>query len=220
MEDENEYHFIWYEAKDKENIFSMKFLDIRSFTQNMVTTATDPKIAETFVTLAKSNGEQYKNRLPENHSTITCNLIYPCRGADTGSIYTAPAMEVKWHIFYHDDFFFFVRSWTGELIHRAQVSFENNFLVIRSIDSTRNELRFNDDELIIREVDFLLKSHLFKIHIPHPVSKKMIKEEPLRIAISSFSLYGSKACYACAEDTTIFTYEKYVDLVRSTQNKE
>lgn len=220
MSDENEYHFIWYEADEKENIFGMKILDIRSFTQNMATTIKDTKIAESFETLAKSKGEQYKDQLPENHSTINCNLEYSCRGADTGSIYTAPEMEIKWHIFYHGNFFFFIRSWTGELVHRAHISFENNFLTIRSIDTTKNELRFIDNESIIREVDFLIKSHLFKILAPHPVSKEMIKEEPLRIAISSYSLYGKKACYASAEDTTVFTYEKYIDIIRRDQNKE
>ncbi len=220
MSDKNEYHFIWYEGNDKENIFGMKILDIRSFTQNMVTTTKDSKIAENFAILAKSNGEQYKDKLPENHTTINCNLKYSCRGIDTGSIFIAPEMETKWHIFYHDDFFFFVRSWTGELVHRAHISFESNSLIILSIDSTTNELRFTDSELIIREVDFLLKSHLFRILTPHPVSNEMIKEDPLRIAISSFSLYGKKACYASAEDTTIFTFKKYIDIVRRTQNKK
>lgn len=220
MSDENEYHFIWYEADDNENIFGLKILDIRSFTQNVLTTTKDPKIAENFAILAKSKGEQYKDQFPENHTTINCNLKYTCRGADTGSIYRAPEMEIKWHIFYHGDFFFFVRSWSGELVHRAHVSFDNDFVIIRAIDTTKKELRFVDNELIIREVDFIIKSHLFNILTPHPVSKEMIKEEPLRIAIASFSLYGKMACYASAEDTTKFTFEKYIDYVRSIQNKE
>jgi len=220
MSKENDYHFIWYDIDEEDNVFGVKILDIRSYTQNITTTTNDKSIIDKFQQLTKSDGKVFSNLLPENHKTISCNLNYPCKGVTSGPVFISPEMDHKWNIYYHNSHFFFVRSWTGELIHRAHAEFKNNSLIIQSIDTTKNELRFTNDQLIVREVDFLIKTHLLKMLAPHPVSEEMITEEPIRTAISSFNLYGKKANYASAEDTTKFTFQQFVESMKKLHGKK
>ena len=58
-----------------------------------------------------------------------------------------------------------------------------------------------DAALAVREVDFLVKAHLYGRQTPHPLPRDLPEEKRV-IALYSFSKHGRRACFATYEDTT------------------
>jgi hypothetical protein len=109
-------------------------------------------------------------------------------------------MEDKWDIYLYNGYLFFARSWTGDLIFRAKISFTSTQANITSVDADA-EVASRNPDYIVQQVDFLVKSHLYKREVPHPLPADLPNEvQP--IALYSFGQYGRWASFATYEDTS------------------
>jgi hypothetical protein len=68
----------WVPAGDSP--FHVDLLDCQSFSQSMVASTTDPRVAADFGTLRGSSGEEYRGHAPEDSKTCSCDLRYPHKG--------------------------------------------------------------------------------------------------------------------------------------------
>jgi len=190
---------LWIEATN--NRFGIRVLDCRSVTHDMVSTTGDPNIAATFTQLRNSDGQQYRGSIPNQSLHTDSVLTYPpLRVANHSRLFVAQQMEDKWDIYLWDGHLYFSRSWTGDLIFRAKVDFSDHATVVSSIDA-KSQMVKGDGSLAVREVDFLIKSHLFKQEVPHPLPPDQ-PSDAQQIAMHSFALFGRWASYATYEDTT------------------
>jgi hypothetical protein len=183
------------------NPFGVLCLDCRIFTRSMISTTKDPKVAARFNELRKSTGEQYVGKFPSNMVTVPCILAYPNHGdRKDGPLFLAKVMEDKWDIFLYNSYLYFTRSWTGDLVFRAMISITGSLVDITFIDADAQAASQNPT-YIVQQVDFLIKSHLYKHEVPHPLPADLANEIQ-HIALFSFSQYGRWASFGTYEDTT------------------
>jgi len=201
------YNFKWYEIGD-ENPFNKRILDCRSYTQNMISTTKNRMIIETFTNLRSSSGKEYVSKTIENCKVIDTNLIYAHNGTHLeGSCFKAKSMEEKWDIYVYDNYFYFVKSWTGELIFKAFAKICESQILINQIEF--NEYKSKDISLIDNNVHFLMMTHAIKKIFPHKVPHNL--KTDLEIATYSFAEFGNKCWYATFDnilDTTVKTINK------------
>ncbi|MBN1535587.1 MAG: hypothetical protein JW908_02560 [Anaerolineales bacterium] len=186
--------------KKNENPFGLVCLDCRSFTQNMVTTTQDPGVARRFTELRAASGEEYSHMSLPDSVSITCALNIPINQIlENGPIFKAAVMEEKWDIHLYENILYFSRSWTGDLIFKANVHVSDNNLRVFSIEINAM-VNAKESAFIIRQVDFLIKSHILKQVVPHPLPVDLPNDKQT-IALYSFSQYGRLASFATFEDT-------------------
>lgn len=184
------------------NPFAVRVLDCRDFCRTMVSMTTDPQRAARFVELRSSTGEQHHGQHPPNAMCIASFLSYPLTGRPAdGPLFRAEEMEDKWDIFLYDGWLYFARSWTGELVFRAEVKFTGTQALVSNIEADAKLAV--QAELAVRQVDFLIKSHLLDQEVPHPLPSDF-PDDAMQVAVYSHSWYGRRASFATFEDTTRF----------------
>ena len=185
----------------EENPFGIRVLDCRCFTKNMLSTTPDTELAQRFLHLRNSTGEEYRGQVPGNLMAVSCRLVYAHEGSqgDDGPLFKAEEMEDKWDVYFYDGYLYFCRSWGGELVFRAKVEFSASEAIVTHIDAD-SKFVFGEEALALRQVDFLIKSHLHHLDVPHPLPAG-IGDCPEEIAQHSFSAFGRWASYATREDT-------------------
>lgn len=183
------------------NPFGIRCLDIRTFTRDMLSTPARPDQVETFLELRQSTGSHVYSRFPDQCITMPCKLAYPFTGkAREGALFRAAQMEEKWDIFLLSDALYFSRSWNGDLIYKAETYFYFDKVEITTIQSTASALEFGPQQVIC-DVDYLVKSLLFKKDAPHCIPLSLPDDE-LGIAVYSFASFGKWASYATFENTS------------------
>lgn len=189
----------WLDADQNE--FHLRVLDCRPFTHAMLSLTSDENVALRFTRLRQSSGIEHVGREPDDSVTAECRLTYPYSGeVQDGMLFIAEQMEDKWDIYLYDGHLYFARSWTGNLSFKAAVAFTDRECVVSSVQSSASE-GDGTSNLSIRQVDFLIKRHLLRREVPHPIPRS-IPDSPKEIALYSFSLYGRWASFASFEDTT------------------
>lgn len=189
---------VWIEAG--RNPYGVRLLDCRPFTWTAKAKAPDPKAVERFLRLRFSRGEQLRQRSPASALEIACRLDYPLDGdLSDGPLFRAQELEDKWDVFRYGDQIDFARSWTGDLVHRARVTTDTGRLVVTAVSSDPAAVD-GDGRLAVRQVDYLLKSHLFGRVTPHPLPAGF-PVEPQPIALYSFGAYGRRCAFATFADT-------------------
>jgi hypothetical protein len=184
-----------------QNPYTVRCLDVRSFTTTMISTAVDQKQAQKFKELRTSMGKHLGGKLPDDMSHVDCQLVYPHQGATRdGPLFLAKEMEDKWDVFLFDGALFFTRSWSGVLVYRAEITFMDTQAIISSIDSLPIGVQ-GGAWLAICAVDFLVKSLLYRREAPHTIPPS-VPDDDMGIAAYSFREYGRWASYATFEDTT------------------
>ncbi len=182
-----------------ESPFGIRVLDCRSLTQTVTAVTQDQAVAESYCRLRGSQGLECRGQVPEGADPIPCDLRYAYAGAaKDGPLFKAQQMEVKWDIYLHEGFLYFCRSWTGELVFRAGLAITGREAAVSGVEATTTP---EDPSLPVREVDFLIKSHIFGQEAPHPLPASL-RPDPREIALYSFSRYGRRALYGSFEDTT------------------
>jgi hypothetical protein len=189
----------WVPAGD--NPFGVELLDCRSVSQSMLSVTTDSHVADTYAALRGSRGEQYRGHSPEDSRTCKCDLRYPHKGETRdGPLFKAQVMEDKWDIYLYDGDLYFAKSWTGELEYRAMIVFREDAATVIAVEA-RKALLESDPFYPVAVVDFLIRSHLYRLPVPHPLPKS-IAQEPWRLAMFSFVQYGRYALFGTFADTT------------------
>jgi len=191
-----QYDFKWFEIGDQ-NPFNKRILDIRPFTQTIISTTSDPSVVATFNELRSSTGTKYVGQKMPGARTTQTTLSYPHNGAPlNGIVFKSDSMDCKWDIYAYDNCFYFVRSWTGELIYKASIIITADKISITTIEDGGKEEIID----VINNVHFLIVSHATGWAHPHKIPAALINEK--EIAHYSFNLFGNRACYACYEDIT------------------
>ena len=186
----------WIEA-DK-SPFKVRVLDCRSFSRSVLETTADPEIAARFLALRNSTGEQHRGKTPASALPTECLLRYPYEGEiQNGRLFGAQEMEDKWDIYLYDGFLYFARSWTGDLVYRARIDLSEREALVSSIEGNSEAV---GGAYTVRSIDFLIKSHLLRNEVPHPLPPNF-PDDPQLIALFSIAQYGRWASYATYEDT-------------------
>lgn len=204
IEQSKSYSFKWYDV-GSDNPFNKRILDIRSFTGTMVATTSDKSIAKQFQQLRNSVGEEYRGVQIPNSRLTHSDFEYPHNGSELrGAAFKADSMDCKWDIYVYDNQFFFARSWTGDLVYKAQAEILPDKIILKGIE---HKSKIDSTEAL-NAVHFLMKSHALGQPFPHKVPLEITDEK--EIAMWSFSQFGNRACYA--------TYDDIVD-TRITENE-
>jgi len=112
-------------------------------------------------------------------------------------------MEDKWDMFFFDDFLYFARSWTGILQMRAQVQRSGKYVAITAVEAGPGNRPTPAPPQGVRDVDFLVKSHVFGHEVPHALPPG-VPDDPQLIAPISMQMFGRWASFATFEDSTRF----------------
>lgn len=181
----------------QENPFRMEILDCRPFAQTMIALTQDPEISARFLQLRRSFGEDLRGCKPEGARHIACHLAYPYQGeVQDGAVFKAETMEDKWDIYLYDGYLYFARSWTGDLVFRARLEFQPGLARVTTIETARP----NEDAFLVQQVDYLIKSHLFRREAPHPLPRDFGRDAE-KLAVYSFSEYGRRGLYGSLANT-------------------
>ena len=190
----------WLAEDDVANPFNVGGFDCLAFVRSMRAVTQDQKIAESFLTLRYTVGAEYKGKLPEQAVELACDLRYEYAGeVAEGILYKSSQMEEKWDIYLYDNRIYFCRSWTGALSFVAEFSTTGSEIVISRIRAA-GEPEETESGFAIQQVDYLIKSHLFRRPVPHPLPQNLPRE-PEAVGVYSFSQYGNVCCFATYDDT-------------------
>lgn len=188
--------FEWLEPGSG-NPFGVRVLDVRPYTQTMLSTTPNPEIASRFVELRGSNGSGLVSSSVEDFASTSCDLHLPLPAAlADGSLFKAQAMEDKWDIYSFDSVLYFARSWTGQLIHRAKYRTSGDEMMITAIESAPDHSQLAD-----QVVFFLLVSHVLGRPFPSPILD-YFRGDSEKIALGSYNAFGRYALFASESDVT------------------
>jgi hypothetical protein len=180
------------------NRFGIDIFDCRAFTHSAMGMSEDPHIAESFVRLRGSSGEEHRGREPQSARSVGCELTYALQSdLQDGPLFKAEEMEDKWDIYLYGAHVYFARSWTGDLIYRARAIREPRRLRITEVSYRHSE----DPVYAVRVIDYLVKSHIFGALLPHPLPPSL-PPDPARVALFSFAEFGRRCAYGSYADTT------------------
>lgn len=186
----------WLTADDANNPFGVEGFDCRVFTQSMLSTTSDPRIAESFLAERQRLVIDDPAALPEGATETACALSYAYGGeVEDGALCKAATMEEKWDIYLRGDRLHFCRSWTGQLIFAATFAHRDDTISIDRIWTS------GTPDFSIRQIDYLIRSHLFRTPAAHPLPDDLPRE-PHAIAAYSFSQYGKRCGFGVYGDTT------------------
>jgi len=192
-------HVKWIEAD--QNPYGMRILDCRSVTANLISSSQDSDVVDRFLLQRSFDPELLKGEIPAEAQTISANLVYPDPAIlENGLYYCADVMEDKWDIHHVGKYLYFLRSWTGNLIFRAHLLSVEGSLTIDSVEVS-GDMRSNNLNYSVCQVDFLIKSHLYRREVPHPLPAEL-PDDPSALVLFSFSQYGRWAFYGSFEDTS------------------
>jgi ankyrin repeat protein len=178
-----------------DNPWRVPVLDVRPFTQSVLSTSSNIECAQNAVSYGNEDGSSFVNREPDEQTSIPLNLRYRIDGylAD-GALFIPAVMEHKWAIFLRDAKILFVRSWTRQVHAVAEVRVEDGFVHVDLLRGVLGSMS-KDDAMEQRFLDALLRTHV--LDIPHPVPLPAnALESPDTAAQICFSMFGNLAWYA------------------------
>ena len=195
-----EIHSKWIGAN--KTPFGVELLDCSEFCQKMISTARDQAVVEKYMALRSSDGSEYRGKFPQNPVTIGCDLTYPYQDEpQEGTLYKAQVMEDKWDIYLYGLCIYFVRSWTGNLVYMGRVVFEPGLARLHAVIASAEGS--GSDGYSVAAVDYLIKSHLYRLATPHPLPPNYPRDVT-QITLFSFSQFGRFARFATFADVTRF----------------
>jgi hypothetical protein len=195
-----------------ENPFQMRIVDCEQFCSDSFLNAMgdDAQSIGDGFDLDKIDKNRLRESLRDPH-TESCLLGYP---RDAGEIPDGPqagpkSMEDLWSIFLFDGYFYFTRTWTQQLRHRATVEFRDGAMFVTEVatnppsadDAVYADPFANDSHFAVRQVDFLIKTLLYNLPSPAPLPNNA-PEEAGAIALYAFTEYGRIGCYPTFDNTT------------------
>ncbi len=186
---------LWLRGDDSP--FGMDVLDCRPMAQSYVLSTADERIADSFAQNTRSNGSEYIGKFPENPVRFDHEFSFTLKDVriKDGPLFVASCMEEKWNIYYYNHVMYFVRSWTGNLIYAALCNIKDDTLFLSSVVMNEESIDPGDRFFPLREVFFLIVSHVLGNIYPHPVPARIGLDEG-KILLFSFSQYGRMGLFA------------------------
>ncbi|MFO0805386.1 MAG: hypothetical protein U0791_19955 [Gemmataceae bacterium] len=199
------------------NPFGMRVLDCKAFCQDSPMTAIGTEALSIGARIDQARTDpRHCTQSPSLKAarTVPCLLSYPTDESvnPDGTQFVARAMEDLWNVFQFDGYLYFTRSWTGELRYRAKFHVRPRALFVTAVDACGTPPpddfyhREPDENLPVRQVDFLIKALLYKVHAPAPAPRCLAEREPGFIALFSLMEYGRWGCFPSFEDTTEYRF--------------
>jgi hypothetical protein len=190
---------------EADNPFSMPVMDCRSICGQSLFYAFGDR-ATGLMALLDIGGDtdeaELRARLTTEPVTTRVALGYPRVAGDRpadGPLVIAKQMEDLWNIYLFGNSLYFTRSWTGEVRHRAHVSFFNRAMFITAIETFAAAVP-EDDTFAVRQVDYLVKAALCGMQTPAPIPAR-ISPDPHPIAQFTLTEYGHLAGFASLGET-------------------
>lgn len=206
----------WRAKDDPENPFDANGYDCLAFVRSMLSTTQDPAVANSYVAQRASDGRDRIGLFPPDTVALDCRLAYALDEAiDDGAVFKASHMEEKWDIYLYEDRLYFCRSWTGALSFVAHCTTTDNQLLITQIMASSSGTGM-DYRHTVRQVDYLVRSHLMRQAIPHPLPAGMDRD-PKAVGLFSFSQYGWVCCFGTFEETLRRDIRKAIDDAAPTE---
>ena len=106
-------------------------------------------------------------------------------------------MEEKWDLYVRAGSLFCLRSWTGDPVYSAQLTWLTGEWTITGV--SRAAGIEEDQSRSIQVVDYLIKSHLYNLAAPHPL-QGALKGDNQALAMTSFGEFGWRALYGTFDD--------------------
>ena len=182
------------------NPFNEPIMDIRSITLTMVSTTKDPAVAENYTQSRQSIGKEFINQSPASPKSYKTEFSYPHNGTELeGVVFKSPTMEIKWDIYAYEEWFYFVRSWTSDLIFKAKYENTGDALIFREIVASDSAI-----EEDAQTVHSIMLTHALGRVWPFHVPIHMREMPAKNLALAMFSQYGSKA--------TVITHANVFDI--------
>jgi hypothetical protein len=176
--------------------FPFDVFDCRAFALTSMATAADEVIAQSYLRQRRSDGREYIDRLPDRAVFADVGLEVDLGEFEIrqGPLFKAQQMEDKWDIYHYGEYFYFVRSWTGKLVHVARGRARHGKMHVDSIATASGLLDKRDTFFFAREIYFLLINHVIGATFPHPIpSYRATDDDDIRIF--SFSEFGRRGLY-------------------------
>lgn len=190
----------WLSKDDPKNPFVVDGYDCLAFVRSMLSSTQDPGVAASFTELRGSLGQEHVGRFPSDSVALDCRLAYPFDGETSeGVLFKAARMEEKWDIYLYGDRLYFSRSWTGGLAFVAQFGVAGGSLTISQISASSSGTGM-DYRYAVRQVDYLVRSHILKESLPHPLPTGLDRD-PASVGLFSFSQYGWLCCFGTFDET-------------------
>jgi hypothetical protein len=176
--------------------FGIPVLDCREFATSLLADAAEP------ISPATSDVTRSRHRkLPDDAVAVRCGLTYPHeRPFADGVLFRARTMQDKWHVFHLDGRLVFARSWTGDPLFVAEYAPAPPVMTVKLVHASPGAFDGSTD-LAVGMVDFLIKSHLFRVSVPHPLPAEL-PDLPALMATWSYNHFGRWGHYGAREDVT------------------
>ncbi len=187
---------VWRKETDEMNPFDHEVLDCRAVALGFTATTSVKSIAESFNRLRLDDGKSCIGTLPKINFTVEADLRFPYNGnREDGVIFAAREMEDKWDFYVYDSYLYIRRSWTGVLVHVAELRYSDSEVIIKKIHSDR-ETVFGDPEFAKAHLRFLITTHFGSNAMPFPIAPDVPRYERKTIALMGFNTYGRRAQFA------------------------
>jgi hypothetical protein len=185
----------WLDAS--ENPWGLAVLDCSQYAGSMMSTTSDAEITKTYARLRNSKGEEFRNAVFNPTLSIPCNLTYTVvKYIPDGPVFKSQVMEEKWDIYMYSNYLYFCRSWGGQLFYRVALQCELPALRVLLVEASHK----TSEKSILRDVDFLIKSHVLSAKALHPLPRELGRDTQ-KLALFSFSAYGRMGLYGTFEET-------------------
>lgn len=182
----------WYEIGEG-NPFSERILDIRSITLNIVATTREKWIAENYTQTRSDNGERFIGQDIDGAAEFPCDIRYPHNGDKLeGIVSKAESMDVKWDIYAYGDWFYFVRSWTSELLYKVHYQNTGKELAFDKIVTSCSGM----GDLHAQNIHSIILTHVLGRVWPYVIPDELDGKKEKDIALYLFSQFGCKATIA------------------------
>jgi hypothetical protein len=188
---------------------SLRVLDCRKFVLGRFAWTADEKMAASFARARIWDGGELEGQLPRESVTIETTVHLPNTGGGRlpdGKLFQARQMEDKYDVFNFGTSLYICRSWTSELVLRAEYSYADRLLNCHVIHAAPD---LGESPFVQRFMEYVVKSHCLDMICPHPIWP-LVRRRKSEIAAYSFSQFGRRAWYASYDETIgIYSPAKY-----------
>jgi len=192
---EGNNEFTWLAVGDG-NPFDAPIMDIRAHALNVIATTSSESVVENFSRSRNSDGREFVGMEPRSLVSLETEITYPHNGAKLeGIVFKSLEMEVKWDIYAYGEWFYFVRSWSSDLVYKVKYKNTGNSLVLTQINA--------EDECTeetAQDIHSIMLTHALGRVWPFHLPEIMWDADGKFIALYMFLSFGSKATIVTKEN--------------------
>jgi hypothetical protein len=178
-----------------DNPWGVAVLDVRAFTQGMLSASLDPQCAANAASFSGEDGACFMGVPPDSTRTSAASLRFKIEGTlFDGVLFNPSVMEHKWALYFLGGRIICVRSWHRRVVAVAETRIDNGFLEVTAIHGAF----VSEDEspdYSERVLDFLVRSHVLREVYPAPLPDD-IAADPSKAGAWCMSVFGSLVHFA------------------------